>query len=269
MNNSELYELIKFIENGTSLHIGAVFFGDERNVKCHLPFSHQIHSSVCDHFKTPSINLERCKRCRQYALKKAIKGRKPFGALCINGIYEYTHPVIFSNKVICVIFIGNILTCEGEKKLAKTKVSFPLDKLEKNITQEDCEKIASIIENYIVMLYEKYPSKKSDDNLLIENLKAYILSNLEYDLKLGDIAPLFFYNQVYLGRLFKSKTGMTINEFINQERIKRAKILLCSNLSVTEVSLKIGYNNVSYFNKVFKSLVSISPLQYKKLNKKN
>ena len=119
------------------------------------------------------------------------------------------------------------------------------------------------------MLYEKYPSKKSDDNLLIENLKAYILSNLEYDLKLDDIAPLFFYNQVYLGRLFKSKTGMTISEFINQERIKRAKILLCSNLSVTEVAIKIGYNNVSYFNKVFKSLVSLSPLQYKKLNKKN
>lgn len=46
--------------------------------------------------------------CRNAAIKKAMRLKKEFGGFCINGVYEYIHPVIINDYVACIIYIGNI-----------------------------------------------------------------------------------------------------------------------------------------------------------------
>lgn len=105
-----LAEMITFLEYGTKLHIGVLFFGNHGNEMCTLPHSRIIHiSPLCDMFKNQSKKgYDRCFACRNLALKKAIATKQSFGDICINGIYEYTRPVIVDDEVVCIIYIGNV-----------------------------------------------------------------------------------------------------------------------------------------------------------------
>jgi len=80
MEHSGLYDLIKYVEYGTRLHIGVVFLGGHLNSKCALPHSHTIHSNeICEKFKKDPKDFERCFKCRNYAIKKAMRDKRPFG----------------------------------------------------------------------------------------------------------------------------------------------------------------------------------------------
>ena len=164
-----------------------------------------------------------------------------------------------------MIFVGNILTSEGKEVLqTKMKVSDDiLNSMEETISEQRAETISRIIASYISMLLEKFPNEKNTVKSIIENVKGYILANLKYELKLSEVAELFFYNEVYLGRLFKNEVGESFNDYVNRQRINLASQLLHTELSVTQISGQVGYNNVSYFNRVFKTLVGVTPTEYR------
>ena len=266
MEYVDLFNLIKYLEHGTKLHIGVNFFGGTLNKKCILPHNREIHSKIiCEQIKKDPTDYEKCFKCRNYAFKKALRYKKPFGALCINGVYEYTRPVIVDNTVPAIIFIGNILTEEGRAKLLQrfSPEEIPEDTMETNFDYEMCDKLGQIIEGHIITLLEKYTNDNMDGNPVIENIKAFILENLEYDLTVSDIASLFHYNDVYLGRLFKEVTAQTVKEYINSERIKFAKKLLKSETNITEIAKETGFNSVPYFTRVFKKITGMSPTEYR------
>ena len=65
----------------------------------------------------------------------------------------------------------------------------------------------------------------------------------------------------YFSRCFKNVTGKTFKEYLNMVRINHAQRLLATTtLSVTQVALECGYNNISYFIAVYKSLKGETPL---------
>ncbi len=266
MELSSLYDLIKNIEYGTNLHIGVVFLNNSRNAMCALPHEHTIHSRpICEQFKKDPRQFEKCLKCRNYAIRRAVRDKEAFAALCINGVYEYTRPVFFGGKGVCVIFIGNILTDEGLIRLSDklTDVASLFDTMERNADYARCDEIGRLLEGYVLALLEKYPEEKCSSNPIIENVKEYVRANLEYDLSLTDVASLYFYNEVYLGRLFKEECGKSFKEYVNNERIKHSKRLLSEGKTVIEAANKSGYNNVSYFERVFKRLTGVTPGEYK------
>ena len=66
--------------------------------------------------------------------------------------------------------------------------------------------------------------------------------------------------------MFKSSSGMTIRAYANLLKLEDAKKLLSeTDLSITEIALDTGFNDVSYFIKLFKKQFGISPLKYRKL----
>ena len=104
MEYANLNDLIESLSYGTKLHIGVVFLKNYGNEKCNLAHPHRIHAGqLCEVFKSNPAGYQRCFRCRNLALKRAIQKKKAFGGLCINGIYEYTRPVIINGDVVCVI----------------------------------------------------------------------------------------------------------------------------------------------------------------------
>lgn len=79
---------------------------------------------------------------------------------------------------------------------------------------------------------------------------------------LGEVACL---NPVYLARIFKQRTGKTMGNYILDERIEKAKVLLRrSEMTISEVSQAVGYDNFSYFSKLFKDRAGLSPKDYRK-----
>lgn len=112
---------------------------------------------------------------------------------------------------------------------------------------------------------EPTENKNVKVNELINEMKQYIHTNLETVGSLEEIADHFFVNKFYLSRMFKQETGYTVTEFINIQKVRRAqKLLEDTDLSVAEISTAVGYENMTYFNRVFKKFIETSPLQYRK-----
>ena len=107
--------------------------------------------------------------------------------------------------------------------------------------------------------------EKSDISRLIKNVIQYINHNFREDINLSRIAQEFWLNPSYLSRQFKYHVGINITEFITRQRLNYAKILLTiTDKSISEIALETGYNNISYFNTVFKNQVGTTPRQYRK-----
>ncbi|MFD1955233.1 response regulator [Paenibacillus thailandensis] len=100
---------------------------------------------------------------------------------------------------------------------------------------------------------------------VVEQIKLYIHTHCGDDLSRNHLAELVYLHPDYLARLFKKETGVPLGSYVIQARIAAAKHLLkTTQLSVFEVAKKVGYANYSYFSKLFKHEVGLSPNDYKK-----
>lgn len=99
----------------------------------------------------------------------------------------------------------------------------------------------------------------------IEKAERYIIKNLDKPLSLGEVSREIGMSKYHFARTFKAVTGKTFKTYHNQLRIERAKGLLQNNdLRITEVCYEVGFNDISYFDRMFHRLERISPSAYKK-----
>lgn len=271
MEYSNLSNLISALEYGTKLHISVFFLNHYGNEKTRLPLAHRIHTCpVCDMAKQSADGFASCYRCSKTVVKWCIHRKKSMGGFCVKGVYEYCRPVIHNADVLCVIFIGNILTDSDKQRISLSKHIDPslLKTMQENYTEKDCEQVADLLESYILFLFEKYGYTLNEPSeVLIDNIKSFITENMLYDFSMSDLSTVFNYNKKYLGRLFKSKTGYSIKEYCNNYKIETAKRLLKnSNISVIDASAQAGFNNVTYFNRQFRKHTGQSPMGYRSKN---
>ncbi|WP_394803527.1 helix-turn-helix domain-containing protein [Niabella hibiscisoli] len=66
---------------------------------------------------------------------------------------------------------------------------------------------------------------------------------------------------------FKKTTQITFSDFVNQYRIQKSCMLLHQDKSISEVCFECGFNNVTYFNRLFKQVMNETPSGFKKENK--
>ena len=81
---------------------------------------------------------------------------------------------------------------------------------------------------------------------------------------------MYHYNEKYLGTLFKKQTGLSFHDYLNHRRLYRSRMLLeQSGDSILSIATRVGFNNVTYFNRLFKAYYGVSPSQMRaKLHKK-
>ena len=97
----------------------------------------------------------------------------------------------------------------------------------------------------------------------------YIRKNYSGKLSLNDIADSVFFSVSYISRIFKSETGENVSSYINKVRIEHAKaVLMGDSIPLVEVAMKCGFDDQSYFNKVFKKLCGCTPTAFRQ-NKGN
>lgn len=98
----------------------------------------------------------------------------------------------------------------------------------------------------------------------ISDILIYIDANLTKIDSVGAIAKRFCISQPYLSTTFKNYIGTSIKIYIQTKKIAYAKELLDKNYTVTEACYESGFNDCSYFAKIFKSHTGIAPLNYQK-----
>ena len=84
------------------------------------------------------------------------------------------------------------------------------------------------------------------------------------ELSLSSISEVLDKNPSFLSNQFKKETGKTITKHIQEMRIEKAITLLTTtDLSIQEISESVGINDLSWFSKLFKKIVGVSPTQYR------
>ena len=109
---------------------------------------------------------------------------------------------------------------------------------------------------------EELPEKFSED--IFGKLQRYIEENYMKKVTLADISRDIHANASYLSRLYKSKTGQNIFDSINRMKLKKAKEHIAGGCRIFEAAELVGFEDVSYFSRVFKKLEGCSPREYEK-----
>ncbi|MCZ8518545.1 MULTISPECIES: helix-turn-helix transcriptional regulator [Paenibacillus] len=98
----------------------------------------------------------------------------------------------------------------------------------------------------------------------VTEIASYIHEHYRDELTLGGVAKQFFISPAYLSRVFLKLTGFHFSEYIRVVRIREAQKLLRSTRDKVQwISEQVGFEHISHFNKTFKRISGLSPLQYR------
>lgn len=103
------------------------------------------------------------------------------------------------------------------------------------------------------------------ENPTIFMIKEYISENyMNETLSVKDIGDHVFLSASYVCTFFKNETGQTLNQYLTEYRMERAKQLLCNpRYKITDISSRVGYSDGNYFGKSFKKYSGVSPSEYR------
>jgi AraC-like DNA-binding protein len=104
-----------------------------------------------------------------------------------------------------------------------------------------------------------------DESSRMSKVYDYILENFKRDLSLDEVASVAYLSPSAFCRYFKKFTRKTLSEFLTDLRIGYAcKLLQNNNMGISQISHDAGFNNVSYFNRKFKSVKGQTPMEYQR-----
>lgn len=153
----------------------------------------------------------------------------------------------FSNKTYR--FMYNLLISflpEYKNKFEEFKAKFVLE----NNADKDVRVLSIWLFNIIEYIFvtrsqNRYP--------ILKNVFEYIQDNIKNYISLDDVVKSCNVSQGYLSRIFKKEFNMTVMNYIHLKKINLAKEYICvSRMSISDVFVKVGYSEFSYFCKVFK-----------------
>ena len=130
-----------------------------------------------------------------------------------------------------------------------------------------------ILEEYLLLLNELIDlisTSRLSCNLSslreeIRMVDSYITGHIDKKITLSMLARYVNRSENYLSRIFKAETGINVINYVNTRKIQRAKELLADPaISITEISLSLGFDEPSYFNKIFNKICGINPSDYRK-----
>ena len=150
-----------------------------------------------------------------------------------------------------------------------------------NIHHIKAEELDRLIESYketgalstlneIISLVRRAETESSiDEDEIISQVRSYIVENLEKNESIEQIAKNVFFSSHYLRHLFKKKAGISISDFKNHERIKKARLILMTGTEkISEIATVCGYESAAYFTEVFTKEVGMSPSDWRKMMQK-
>jgi two-component system, response regulator YesN len=109
-------------------------------------------------------------------------------------------------------------------------------------------------------------SKEKNSKYLVVQALSFMRANLMKDLSLKNVSDYLYISTWYLSKLVKKETGSTFTDILNEIRIDEAKkLLLQPQYKIYEISSMIGFTDVTYFNKLFKGITGLKPMEYRNM----
>lgn len=244
------------VEEGVKRHFSDIIFQNQENGKMHNPYDQEVR-------EISSIRNGDVKQ-----LKKSWSEH-------INGHYGIlSNDNLRSIKNICIVVItlASRAAIEGgvSPEIAYSLSDSYIYKIEELTDPLTIHRLCRSAEyEYTQMVHDIKKQKLNSrtiksNNPRIDQCKNYIFKHLHDKIHIKDIAHELEINPNYLAELFSKSEGMTIRDFILQEKINLAcNLLTYSKYSYSEIATNLGFCSQSHFGKNFKEVTQLTPKQYR------
>lgn len=127
------------------------------------------------------------------------------------------------------------------------------------------ESLSTLLTLLMEQSWHPEASAQSKKRMELSVIKCYIDEHYTEKISMDDLAARFYINKQYLMRIFKKTYGTTINNYILDLRITKAKqCLRFTTMSIEEVGDIVGVHDVNYFSRCFRKIEGISPSEYRR-----
>lgn len=198
--------------------------------------------------------------------------------------YNTADPMDYNHKCICIDMslvaeptIGEAVTAGAMKICHHVRHADAVlrdlfhnlyDAVENNTSTLLLESAAyvSLLFAYLIKNALLTDSRKDEKaRLFCTKVLSVISQNFMGELSSKFVAEQLFYTQSYFCRTFKANFGIPFSTYLNMYRIQVArKMLLTSDLKVSQIAFECGFQNTVYFNRLFKKQVGVTPIQYRR-----
>ena len=266
MNIAEIVTVLSELHKITGLRV-SLHDADYREIAAYpersLPFCERIHSLEGEHAM--------CVECDGEACKAALVRGGSYIYKCRYGLTEAVSPLYNFGTLTGFLMMGQIAESSSalEAALARSSKIIPADeaaRLCNSITLVKSDMLASYVKIMTICaqyltLSNALPSTKPT---VAEIAKRYIHENLSKKISIADICRSIGCSKSTLLTAYKKRYGVTVNNYITEERLLLSKKLLeRSGSSVNDVAAACGFNDQSYFSKVFSARFGFPPSEYK------
>lgn len=257
---------------------------------------HSLCTRFCGMVRDHPYYKTLCERCDSRGGLEAARTRTPYIYTCHSGIVDFAIPIIYNNAYLGALMAGQVLLDNGNdpNKLEQIYTASNTSPLKSGdyydaylalpkMELAKIELISNMLFSVCNMFLELEINKASvTDNILLESppsslpyvsksllapVYEYIEKNIFDDLSLSRVSAACNISANYLSRLFSKFNDTTFSNYVNQKKVNYSKKLLVStDMSVNEIASHFGYNDCSYFIKVFKKELGISPAKFRQQN---
>lgn len=253
VNLQKMQELLHDFYNLTGIKI--CIYDSAENELCYYP---EKLSPFCRLLREDAAADEACRACDRRAFAACKKSHRRAVYTCHAGLLECFSPILYHEKIIGYIVIGQIRTQaeapahidEALRPLYEALPALPMDKINSAIHILDAcagyEYLKTLVSNY--------------DERIDARIAAFIEERLSGDLSVAVLCKKFYLSRTELYSLFKEYFGATPADFIKERRLQKAcRLLEQTRLPIGAVAEQCGIPDYNYFSKQFKKMFGITP----------
>lgn len=249
------------------------------------------HTNVfCMYMKSTQEHYRVCLSMIRRMYNKCKTARKTFFGLCHAGLGEYVVPIYSGDVLIGCINAGFFQVDERrvqaricracrhapaldcQEALALYREGVQTADVDVDSMLIGLELLAEYLGQTYTILQTTHSAPAavrsyltSSEDTILSHAMEYIRLNSGGHISVAALAGFCHCSESYLSRIFKRRTGVNINVYVNKVRMELAKNhLLLSNESVAEIASRVGFNDPNYFSRVFTQIIGVSPTEFRR-----
>lgn len=259
-----LYDFYKATEVNISIH------NSDFSLIARLP---DVYSNnYCSLIQESSNGKRACMQSDKSLFEACMKSKCAEMRVCHAGLMDIAIPIIYQDIIIAYVIMGQMKVATAFSEIEAYIASLGLDTQKQQseydqlpyFTEEKLQAIANIavmLTRYILL--ENIVTPALNDR--IHNAEQFIDDNIQKRLTIHEVSKGTNISKSTLYKNLRMNFDCTIKEFVNKKRIEKSEELLVNtDLSIEEVSQRVGFSSASYYSKTFKKHKNISPLRYRK-----
>lgn len=244
----------------------------------------------CMYMKSNQAHWWQCLSMIRGMFDKLERTKQTYFGVCHGGLGEYVVPIYSEDFLLGSVNAGffPVNPRKVERRICRSCAKEPaLDPEEAKKLYRSCIRTPSIdpedllpglelVAEYLGQTYQilqrthaasentvRYYT--SSEDTILSHAMEYIRRNTTNRIAVADLAAFCHCSESYLSRIFKRRTGVNINVYVNKVRVEQAKnSLLLSQDSIAEIATRVGFSDPNYFSRVFTQIIGISPTEFRR-----